>query len=446
MHLIWENLVKNLITLWTGKFKGLDEGVGNYHLAEAIWKGVGADTATAGTTIPSAYGCRVPNIAQDGVSVTAEMWSFWSLYLGPALLRRRFKDKRYYNHFIDLVKLLNQCLQFEITKIDIQNIRSGFIKWVNDYESYYYQHDPMRISACPVTIHALLHIADGIEEWGPVWCYWAFPMERYCGKLQPAFRSRRFPYASLDRFVVEDAQLSQIKLTSGCADEIALKVPRGAVQGTYTHPFYPTCMLLPPCIETQPSKSQLQLICAALATRVDAPISRIRPIVNKAHITQWGKVRRVDSTAGDTIHAASIVPERYDSRNATYVRYEAFEDKNQRYRNRNILLELKTFYGQLQSIFVIKFEPQGQAVIGQDTVILAAVTTCNIEPDVDLKQTGLDLHTYTNEKNTNVVDITSIQCLVGRVKDDRGWVIIDRSGGLARAVVEDDDDEDSDTT
>lgn len=47
---------------------------------------------------------------------------------------------------------------------------------------------------------------------GPVWCYWAFPMEHYCGSLLPAIKSRRFPFASIDRRVVELAQLFQIKM------------------------------------------------------------------------------------------------------------------------------------------------------------------------------------------------------------------------------------------
>jgi Transposase family tnp2 len=34
MHLIWENVVKNLILLWTGNFKGLDEGSGCYSVAD----------------------------------------------------------------------------------------------------------------------------------------------------------------------------------------------------------------------------------------------------------------------------------------------------------------------------------------------------------------------------------------------------------------------------
>jgi hypothetical protein len=254
MHLIWENLIKNLILHWTGKFKGLDDGAESYQLPNAIWEAIGKSTAASGSTIPSAYGSRVPNIATNSSYCSAEMWSFWTLYLGPVLLRRRFQHQKYYKHFVRLVRLLNICLQFEITDDEIEEIRSGFIQWVKDYErhvyffispllrqlmnvhSIYYQHDPDRISTCPVTVHALLHIADSIVAMGPVWCYWAFPMERYCGALQPAIQSRRFPYASIDRYVTENAQLTQIGVNYNISEELALRPPRDGIQGSYKNP------------------------------------------------------------------------------------------------------------------------------------------------------------------------------------------------------------------
>jgi len=63
MHLIWENLIPNLILHWTGQFKGLDEGVESYQLADGIWDAIGAETDRAGAYIPSAYGRRVLDIA-----------------------------------------------------------------------------------------------------------------------------------------------------------------------------------------------------------------------------------------------------------------------------------------------------------------------------------------------------------------------------------------------
>lgn len=209
MHLIFENLIKNLVLLWTGNFKDLDEGSGDYVLSPRVWEAIGEATAASGSTIPSAYGARPQNVAQDKSQISADSWSFWTLYLGPVLLRGRFTSPRYYTHFVELIKLINLCLQFEITKEEIVQVRVGFQKWVETYEKYvmtiyfhlsrpmklimlrlYYQLSPKRLSTCPVTVHALLHLADGIEACGPVWAYWAFPMERFCGILQPWIKSR----------------------------------------------------------------------------------------------------------------------------------------------------------------------------------------------------------------------------------------------------------------
>ena len=74
----------------------------------------------------------------------------------------------------------------------------------------YYQYQADRLSACPITIHALLHIADSILFLGPVWVYWAFAMERFCGRLQRYVASRLHPYATLDRRVLELAQLHAV--------------------------------------------------------------------------------------------------------------------------------------------------------------------------------------------------------------------------------------------
>jgi hypothetical protein len=134
MHLIWENLVKNLILLWTGEFKGLDEGVESYRLEAKVWDAVGEACAASGSTIPAAYGARPHNVSTDKNSWTAESRSFWTLYLGPVLLRRRFSRPKYYKHFVNLIKLLNTCLQFEYSTDDVDTIRAGFIKWVMDYE------------------------------------------------------------------------------------------------------------------------------------------------------------------------------------------------------------------------------------------------------------------------------------------------------------------------
>ncbi|THU96633.1 hypothetical protein K435DRAFT_819415 [Dendrothele bispora CBS 962.96] len=138
MHLIWENLIKNLIKLWTADFKGMDSGTGSYELQKSVWEAIGEATVSAGSTMPSIYGPRLPDISKDGAYLSAEMISFWTLYLGPILLHSKFADQRYYDHFIPLVRLLNICLQFEISNDEVDQLENGFATWVNDYEDFQY--------------------------------------------------------------------------------------------------------------------------------------------------------------------------------------------------------------------------------------------------------------------------------------------------------------------
>ncbi|KAJ7017345.1 hypothetical protein C8F04DRAFT_1215111 [Mycena alexandri] len=373
MHLIWENLVKNLILLWTGEFKGMDEGSEDYELTKAIWEAIAASTASASDTIPSAFGSRVPNISKDRPNVSAEMWSFWTFYLGPVLLRRRFKNVKYYCHFIQLVRLLNLCIQFEIT----------------------------------LTKHAPVPV--------PMLNYW-----EPC--LQPGIRSRRFPWASIDRYVTEVAQLTQIKTRYNVAQELSLTAPRGAVAGSLQDPSYPTCILIPPKSPARPDARHIKPIAAAMSTRLNIPVGRVITALQEATIEEWGKVQRIDSEAGDTMRSCSLGVVAEDSRDATYVRYE-------------MLFELQTFYGQLTHIYHIHFPESCPElrIDAQTTYILAAIRSCTLKDDEKLLE-KLDIHFYSRTGALDVIDITSVQSLIGRVKATKDeWGIIDRSGALARA-------------
>ena len=187
MHLVWENLILNLVLFWSGCFKGLDEGQ-PYVLDPLIWQAIGATSAEATKLMPSSFGASIPNPAKDSSYFISLTWSVWSLFITPTVLRRRFPEERYYKHFCSLIRILNLCLQFEISKEDINEIESGIHNWVVDYERcvppppfvsekskadlihasrLYYRHKPERLPACPLTIHALLHISDQIRWMGP---------------------------------------------------------------------------------------------------------------------------------------------------------------------------------------------------------------------------------------------------------------------------------------
>ncbi|KDQ14852.1 hypothetical protein BOTBODRAFT_55055 [Botryobasidium botryosum FD-172 SS1] len=127
MH-IMENLIPHLVDHYTGAFKGLDEG--------HVWEAIRQAAVDTGDTIPSSYGRRIPDISSARTQFTAEAWFVWTTLLAPELLHKQFTNNKYYDHFARLVKLINLCLGWTITKDQLSQIRVGFIEWVEDYERY----------------------------------------------------------------------------------------------------------------------------------------------------------------------------------------------------------------------------------------------------------------------------------------------------------------------
>ena len=136
MHLIWEGVIKTLIQLWTGDFKGIDEGKEEYQIDPQLWKMIGSETAESSKTIPSSYGPHLPNIADSLSHISADMWSFWCLFVGPVVLQNRFRRPKYFKHFVALVSLINVCLQRKISSDEIDELERGFENWVEDYQKW----------------------------------------------------------------------------------------------------------------------------------------------------------------------------------------------------------------------------------------------------------------------------------------------------------------------
>lgn len=110
----------------------------------------------------------------------------------------------------------------------------------------YYQSKVELLPACTLPIHGLLHIAEGIRQCGPVWCYWEYPMERFCGALLPSIKSRKHPFISLNHRVRDIAQLDLIKTRFNLAEVLALKTRKDVASLPTGQPLH-NCMsqLLP---------------------------------------------------------------------------------------------------------------------------------------------------------------------------------------------------------
>jgi hypothetical protein len=133
MHMIWLNLIPQLVEMWTEEFNTLDDGLESYLLSPTVWKAVGDACKASGSMIPASFGCKVPHLSKTGEFI-AETWSNFTLLLAPNLLRRCFADQRYYRHFVQLVKLLNLVISFDPPRDEIPKICLGIAEWIEEFE------------------------------------------------------------------------------------------------------------------------------------------------------------------------------------------------------------------------------------------------------------------------------------------------------------------------
>ncbi|EPS93333.1 hypothetical protein FOMPIDRAFT_1136369, partial [Fomitopsis schrenkii] len=292
------------------------------------------------------------------------------------------------------------------------------------------------VAACPVTIHALLHIADYIKAAGPVWASWAFPMELFCGRLQPAIRSRCFPYANMDRHVLAVARLDHIKKVYSADELLALRCPK--VDQATEFPGYTTCKFLRPCTLAKTRDLDVrESIIGALVTRFHRTAAVVRGAL-PTNVKLWHRIKILPD--GDIIRASETYRKQRDTHNATFIRYDTIVDKNAHFPRRPVINELRSFFGQLRYIVVLHFPVCHPLGLREPTTIaLAAICSCPIVKS----HKDLDIHYYTKEGAIDVVDLTCVQCVIGRVKDGNSWAVIDRSGSLSRAIfaVEEEDEE-----
>ncbi|KAJ3847461.1 hypothetical protein EV368DRAFT_87714 [Lentinula lateritia] len=189
--------------------------------------------------------------------------------------------------------------------------------------------------------------------------------------------------------------------------------------------------------------SSLTPLIGALATCFNKRPGIVKWNIQDADIEVWGKVKSTDSDAGDTIRASEVGKIRDDHRDASFVRYEMLVDQHAHRWDVQPEFMPETFYGQLQWIYLMHSNPPcSELNLSQPmtTIIMAQIRECKITSE---SIPHLDIHFYTSTGQTHVTDITSVQCVVGRVPCSMGawqeWGVIDRSGTLGRAIFLEDD-------
>jgi hypothetical protein len=86
--------------------------------------------------------------------------------------------------------------------------------------SLYYRFEMDRISACPPTVHALIHLHNDTLHAGPLSWIWEYVMERFMGKIVWSITSRQYPFSQLAETVKKMEQVKMVTFKYGLEKEL----------------------------------------------------------------------------------------------------------------------------------------------------------------------------------------------------------------------------------
>ncbi|KAG8718555.1 hypothetical protein FRC09_012480 [Ceratobasidium sp. 395] len=126
MHMIWINLVPQLVNLWIGKFNKIGEGKEKYRISSGPYSKLGDICSNSGLTIPTSFGCCVPHLSKHS-TFTAESWCMFAMHIAPNILCGHFQKPTYYVHFVKLINLLQDITDYAIACKELPRIWEGFV-------------------------------------------------------------------------------------------------------------------------------------------------------------------------------------------------------------------------------------------------------------------------------------------------------------------------------
>ncbi|QRW10586.1 Transposase family Tnp2 protein [Ceratobasidium sp. AG-Ba] len=434
MHLLFENLVPNMIHHWKGTFKWI-EADGGYLISDADWERIGKLTAEATKTIPGQFVGTIPDIHKDMGLYKAEAFSFWFMYLAPILLQGVLGPP-YYEHFLAMREIFIWCLDISITPEDIDALDLMIRDWVQEYERLYYRYQEDRLPTCPLTIHAILHITYYIRRIGPLSNTWCFVLERFCGYLlRPALMNRVRPYEYLDNFIRRRAQM---QIVARVHDMPTLLRPNNGLRRVYDeliseketiYPDFKDIVLGQPVKHEYQADNRLRWQMAryfGLSEGMQYTLAQHRERVDWKTLVRYGRFRL--ASMGDRVRVADLITRDGPCRDNSYIRYELLPDANASYEELPDQAIRVIHYGLVLDVFYLEYV-RDQTADGRKPYLLARVRECETG-GLDATRPENPLVEYNRLSSPGIINLNTVHAAVGRVHlSGNRWAIIDRSRG-----------------
>lgn len=141
IHVLFENIVPQLLNSWRGKYKNDKDDKGkdvqderNFVFSDAVWEEIKAEVLASNTMVPSQWAPYVNPIDRKSFW-TAETYSYFVMHLGPIILQGRLPEA-HYQHFLKLSEMTKVLVKSDIAFARLEVMERELVRWVKDFERY----------------------------------------------------------------------------------------------------------------------------------------------------------------------------------------------------------------------------------------------------------------------------------------------------------------------
>jgi len=106
------------------------------------------------------------------------------------------------------------------------------------------------------------------------------------------------------------------------------------------------------------------------------------------------------------------------------LQYTQFVDRHARYMNRTPDFEEQNFFGQLKRILLLELPSARRLNLDEPTTVILALIR---EVKATLRN---GIYYYKDSCVEEVIEMSNLQCVVGRIRDRSEWAMIDRSDNV----------------
>lgn len=155
---------------------------------------------------------RVTRGLKDIAFWKANEWKTWMIACIPVL--HDILKLPYLKHFAKFVHAILILMGDTVTVDDINIAHDLIVDFVYNAPNLYGEH------VCTFNLHLLLHAAQCVKNWGPLWCYSLFQFEHNNGVLTSLFNGTRQVCSQIVKKVILSQQVRALG-TNGFGNELA---------------------------------------------------------------------------------------------------------------------------------------------------------------------------------------------------------------------------------